>query len=193
MSCNESAISLSSIPTTELVEILRMIPILCGNGNFLLWPKLIKRALDTQDTRYWPIIIDGPITCFKDDRSIRPAINFELLETINVSVDVELQALIAPAKTLRIAFELLQACFTGRGFHQSHSKYVQWTSCVYTPSVDPIQFVDEWRSALSQLVELLGTTNLPLIIQLHQFVLAVSTSGGPEAVEWTKRFEVDCT
>lgn len=91
MSCNESAISLSSIPTTELVEILRMIPILCGNGNFLLWPKFIKRALDTQDTRYWPIIIDGPITCFKDDRSIRPAINFELLETINVSVDVELR------------------------------------------------------------------------------------------------------
>ncbi|CRL26437.1 unnamed protein product [Penicillium camemberti] len=193
MSFNESANSLSYIPTTELVEIFRMIPMLCSNGNFPLWSKLFKRALDTQDMRYWSIIIDGPITCFKDDGSIRPPINFELLETINVSVDVELQTLIAPAKTPRIAFELLKVHFTGRGFHQSHSKYVQWISCVYTPSVDPIQFVDEWRSALSQLLEILGTANLPLNLQLHQFFVAVSTSGGPEAVEWTNRFEVDLT
>ncbi|KAJ5850670.1 hypothetical protein N7455_010526 [Penicillium solitum] len=193
MSFNESDISLLSVPTPELVEILRMIPMLCSSGNFLLWSKLFKRALDTQDTRYWSIIIDGPVTCFKDDGSIRPTINFELLETINVSVDVELQALIAPAKTPRIAFELLKAYFNQRGFHQSHSKYVQWINCVYTPSVDPIQFVDEWRSALSQLVELLGTANLPSNIQLHQFFLAVSMSESPEAVEWTKHFEVDLT
>ncbi|CAI7587138.1 unnamed protein product [Penicillium discolor] len=108
MSFNESDISLFSVPTTELVEILRMIPMLCSSGNFLLWSKLFKRALDTQETRYWSIIIDGPITCFKDDGFIRPAINFELLETIN-------------------------AYFNQRGFHQSHSNtsggpnVVEWT------------------------------------------------------------------
>ncbi|KAJ5196859.1 hypothetical protein N7449_007338 [Penicillium cf. viridicatum] len=194
MPLNESAISLPSIPTTSLGEILRIIPMLCSNGNFLLWSGIVKRALDTQDTRYWSIIIDGPITCFMYDGSIRPAISFELLEAINISVDVELQAFIAPAKTPRIAFELLKGYFTERCFHQSHSKYVQWISYVYTPSMDPMRFFgDEWRSALSQLVGLLETANLPLNIQLHQFFLAVSTSGGPAAVEWTNSFKVDRT
>ncbi|KOS43293.1 hypothetical protein ACN38_g5771 [Penicillium nordicum] len=193
MSLDESAVSLLSIPTRSLAEILRMVPMLCSNGNFVLWSELFKRALDIQDTRYWSIISDGPNTCFMGDGTIRPAINFELLEAINISVDVELQALIAHAKTPRVAFELLKGYFTERYFHQSHSRYISWINCVYTPSMDPMQFVHEWRSALSQLVESLGTANLPFKIQLHQFFLAVSMRGDPEAVDWVKTFGVDCT
>ncbi|KAJ5958773.1 uncharacterized protein N7479_005923 [Penicillium vulpinum] len=184
--------SLNVSTRLPLIGVLDLIPKLELKGGFLEWSRCLKQALDTQDTNYWSILIDGPIICPTDKEAASHSILLDLLTIIRPRIDLKLHSLLASVDTPRIAFKILKDYFTDTELHRDHPRYIQWIDCVYTPPMHPLYLIIDWYFVLKQLVELPGIAPFSFNIELHQFFVAVSASGSP-AVEWTKSFEIDPT
>ncbi|KAJ5794703.1 hypothetical protein N7457_001302 [Penicillium paradoxum] len=170
-------------------EVLQLIPVLSSKGNFRLWSRSLRRALDSQNTEYWYILNEGPEhTCQWEERT---RVSCTLLALVGARVDEELQSVIATAHTPRAAWELLKDHFTETDSHKAHPKYVQWIKCTYDISMSTQEFVDKWRLALKEVVEVSGTGYLPYHIRIHQFFAAVDIN--PAVAKWNASFKIDPT
>lgn len=168
-------------------EILPLIPTLSSKGDFRLWSRSLRRALDSQDTEYWTILNEGPEhACLWE---LRTSMSCSLLALVGARVDQELQSVIASAHTPRAAWNLLKDHFTKKDFSQANLKYIRWIKCTYNSSMSPQEFVDKWRNAMRKVVEVMGSARFPYEIRLHQFIAATNTS--VDVSGWSRVFVID--